>query len=237
MIELQALVEVFQVFGYEAVFLILLACGFGLPIPEDVTLVAAGVISGLGYTDVHTMVFVAMAGVLLGDGVMFTLGHIFGRRILKVHLVRKIITPERYAQVQAKFEKYGPWVVFMGRFMPGLRSPIFIVTGVSRKVSYLKFFAIDGLAALISVPLWIYIGKFGANNLDVLLKTVKKFQVGAVSGAVFIAATLIVIYYFRHKRHIRGLRKEQHNEKHDKHKMSDSAHIHSENSPEPLNPL
>ena len=64
----------FQQFGYFAVFLVLVLCGFGIPIPEDVTLVAGGVISGLGYTNVHIMFAVGMAGVLVGDGLMFLLG-------------------------------------------------------------------------------------------------------------------------------------------------------------------
>ena len=46
----------FTQYGYAAVFFVLVACGFGVPIPEDVTLVAGGVISGLGYANVHIMV-------------------------------------------------------------------------------------------------------------------------------------------------------------------------------------
>ncbi|MCV2509445.1 MAG: DedA family protein, partial [Neisseriaceae bacterium] len=38
----------FSTYGYLAVFSVLILCGLGLPIPEDITLVAGGVISGLG---------------------------------------------------------------------------------------------------------------------------------------------------------------------------------------------
>ena len=31
----------FSQYGYAAVFLVLIACGFGVPIPEDITLVPA----------------------------------------------------------------------------------------------------------------------------------------------------------------------------------------------------
>ena len=46
----------FSQYGYAAVFLVLIACGFGVPIPEDITLVTGGVISGLGQANVHMMV-------------------------------------------------------------------------------------------------------------------------------------------------------------------------------------
>ncbi len=200
MTELQFLVDIFQVYGYAAVFLVLLACGFGLPIPEDITLVAGGVISGLGYTDVHTMFAVSMAGVLLGDSIMFGLGRHFGPRFLKFKLAQKLITPERYAQVQEKFEKYGQWVIFVGRFMPGLRSPIFVVAGISGKISFLKFFLIDGFAALISVPIWVYLGEFGAHNLDTLFEIIENFQKTAIAAVVALVAVVAGVLIYKHRR-------------------------------------
>ena len=40
--------DLFAHYGYAAVFFVLVICGFGVPIPEDLTLVTGGVISGLG---------------------------------------------------------------------------------------------------------------------------------------------------------------------------------------------
>ena len=50
---------------YVIVFGILLACGFGLPVPEDVTLFVAGLISYYEKANVYVMIAVAMAGVLI----------------------------------------------------------------------------------------------------------------------------------------------------------------------------
>ena len=84
-----ALLEIFFIqFGYLAVFMVLVLCGFGIPIPEDVTLVAGGVISGLGYTNVHLMALVCFLGVLVGDGLMFYLGKYFGEKILKFKILQ-----------------------------------------------------------------------------------------------------------------------------------------------------
>ncbi|MGN7013628.1 DedA family protein, partial [Neisseria sp. P0001.S008] len=60
----------FVEYGYAAVFFVLVICGFGVPIPEDLKLVTGGVISGLGYTYSHIMFAVGMLGVLVGDGFM-----------------------------------------------------------------------------------------------------------------------------------------------------------------------
>ncbi|MCP2039639.1 membrane protein DedA with SNARE-associated domain [Neisseria sp. HSC-16F19] len=168
----------FTQYGYAAVFLVLVACGFGIPIPEDITLVTGGVIAGLGHANVHIMFLVGMLGVLVGDGLMFTAGRVYGDKILRFRLIQRIMTPKRYAQVQEKFDKYGNRVLFVARFLPGLRTPIYITAGISRRVSYWQFLVMDGFAALISVPVWVYLGAYGAENIDWLMAKVHQFQTG-----------------------------------------------------------
>ena len=94
------LMPIFTQYGYWAVFVMLLICGFGVPVPEDVTLVTGGVIAGLGHADVHTMFAVGMAGVLIGDGMMFILGRLFGPRIIKLPLFHSVLTPERFEKAR-----------------------------------------------------------------------------------------------------------------------------------------
>lgn len=195
---LSLLVDFFSDYGYLAVFLILLACGFGVPIPEDVTLVAGGIISGLGYANVHLMFGVCMVGVLLGDSTMFLIGRHFGVRALRWRWVNWLLTPERYARVQQKFERYGTRLLFIARFLPGLRSPVFLTAGMTRRVSYLKFLMLDGLAALISVPIWVYLGDYGADNHEWLLLWLKRGQTGVyvVLGVIVLA----IAWYLVRKR-------------------------------------
>ncbi|WP_233231322.1 DedA family protein [Silvanigrella aquatica] len=212
---LDSLIDFFTNYGSIAVFGVLLLCGFGLPIPEDITLVAGGVISSMacsvggtfiegfqGCQEVHYMLAVAMAGVLLGDSTMFFLGRIFGEKLLKIKFFAKIVTPERYQWVQDKFAKYGIWLIFAARFMPGLRSPIFVITGITRKVSYIKFLMTDGIAALISVPVWIYLGFWGErqlSDLNLLDHYVKKGQYGVLTIIGITIVTLLVIWFAKKK--------------------------------------
>ncbi|MDR3426116.1 MULTISPECIES: DedA family protein [Silvimonas] len=197
---LQYLLPVFTDYGYFAVFGVLLVCGFGVPIPEDITLVAGGIISGLGYADVHTMFCVGMAGVLVGDSIMFFIGRHFGTRALKWRWVAHVLTPERYAAVQDKFRRYGNRVLFVARFLPGLRTPIYLSAGMSQCVPFWRFLLADGLAALISVPVWVYLGYYGAFQRDWLHHAIKQGQTG-MWLLLAALATLTLIWYIRHKRH------------------------------------
>lgn len=173
---LDFLVSFFGTYGYAAVFACLVLCGLGVPVPEDITLVSGGVISGLDLANPHIMCAVGLVGVLFGDSTMFLAGRIFGYRIQKIKTFRKIVTPQRFSQIQKKFKEYGLGLLFVARFLPGLRSPIYLVAGMSRRISYLTFIVMDGLAALISVPVWVYLGHFFADNLDVLMEYVHDVQ-------------------------------------------------------------
>lgn len=174
----QTLMPIFTEYGYAAVFVMLLICGFGVPVPEDVTLVTGGVIAGLGHADVHTMFAVGMMGVLLGDGTMFGLGRLYGPRIIKLPGFRRVLTAERFASAQDAFHKYGKWVMFVARFLPGLRTPVFFTAGMSHRVSVPTWLLMDGCAALISVPIWVYLGYFGAQNWDWMFGILRQFQHG-----------------------------------------------------------
>lgn len=196
---LEELINLFTQHDYLAVFLVLLICGMGVPIPEDITLVAGGVISGLGYSNVHVMFGVGMAGVLVGDLIMFMIGRHYGESALRWRWVSWLVTPERRELVQRKFDRYGIRLLFIARFLPGLRSPIFIIAGWSRRVSLLKFLLLDGAAALISVPFWVYLGYYGADNHEWLMQWVHRGKTG-IWIAIAVLLTVALVLFWRHRR-------------------------------------
>lgn len=191
---LDFLIAFFTDYGYIAVFGILILCGFGLPVPEDITLVSGGVISGLDLANPHTMCIVGLAGVLIGDSIMFLAGRLFGYRIQRIKMFRRILSPRRFSHIQRKFKQYGLSLLFVARFLPGLRSPIFLVAGMSRRISYITFILMDGFAALISVPVWVYLGYFFADNLDLLMEYVKDVQTLIYLALGLVILVVLVIY-------------------------------------------
>lgn len=191
---LDQLISFFTLHGYIAVFAVLMICSLGIPIPEDVSLVAGGVIAGLGYADVRVMCVVGLAGVLLGDALMFLVGHYFGARAMRLRWVAYLLTPRRYAQVQAKFERYGNRLMFVARFLPGMRTAVFLSAGMTHRVSFLRFLLFDGFAALISVPFWVWLGYYGAENREWLLAWIKRGQssVAVLAGLIIVSVCWLV---------------------------------------------
>src|SRR5690606_4047889 len=93
-----------------------------------------------------------MFGVMLGDSVMFLLGQRWGNHVFEHRMARKLVTPERHRKIVEYFGRYGAWIIFAARFLPGLRAPLFLTAG-SMKVPFWVFFLMDGAAALLSIPI------------------------------------------------------------------------------------
>lgn len=154
-----ALIEFFQGTAFElwGPFLILLACGLGVPVPEDIVLIVAGVLASEGGRDWVPVAAVMYVGVLSGDSMIFLAGRFFGTRLLALAWVRSLFSAAKQEKVESFFERHGAKGLFLGRFLPGLRAPIYFSAG-SMKVGYLKFLLLDGFAALISVPVFVWLG-------------------------------------------------------------------------------
>ena len=79
----------------------------------------------------------------------------------------------------------------IARFLPGLRSPIFITAGIFR-VSRWKMLVYDGGAALVSVPIWVFVGYAFGENIPQILEWVDRVKVWLFLVGV-IAITIVVL--------------------------------------------
>lgn len=177
---------------YLAIFLILLACGLGIPIPEDITLFAAGVLTYYGVCDVWVMIAVCLVGVMIGDTFVFWLGYHFGRRLLKKWPFRVFLNETKIEGIREKLHKHGGKLLFSARFMPGVRSTIFFTTGLLH-LPYRNLLIFDGLAALISVPAIVYSVFYFGDLLEHVIHMIKK-----VEGGIFAVIITALIFFIAH---------------------------------------
>jgi membrane protein DedA with SNARE-associated domain len=178
---------------------ILIACGLGLPIPEDITLVAAGVLCYYGMTNLGTMIAVALCGVMLGDSITFYLGHHFGRKLTKKWFFHKLLPDDRLFAVQRRFHKRGNKLIFAARFMPGLRAPTFFLAGTLH-LPVRVFWFYDGLAAMISVPLIIGAVYYFGDQVDRVLREIRKIEHGFIFIILAILMAMMAKWYVTHRK-------------------------------------
>jgi membrane protein DedA with SNARE-associated domain len=178
---------------------ILLLCGLGLPIPEDISLISGGYMAHLGVVNVHSTFLVCLTAVLGGDTAAFFLGRQFGRRILSWGPAQKLFSARKQLRVRAYFRKYGSKVIFIGRFLPGLRFSIFFSAGTLH-VRPMTFFVYDSLAALLSVPFLVYLAWAFGEHIDHVIAWARRSEYGILACSVVLGAFLVFKLVRRRRR-------------------------------------
>lgn len=147
------------------VFAWLAVGSLGAPLPEDAALLAAGVMIERGATHWAIAVAVVFIGVLGGDALLFFLARRLGPAAYERKTFQKILPPARRAKIEAAYAKYGGRLVFIARHVAGLRAAVFAMAGITGMAPR-RFFFWDALAALISIPLVMGLGYFGAKHVE-----------------------------------------------------------------------
>lgn len=198
---------------YAGVFVMMLASGFGLPLPEEVTIISVGVLAYMGahpelfpppfpgapVINGYEAAFFTFLSVVISDFLVFMIGRTGGRKLMMLPRFRGFFEGPVMDRINRFVRKYGIYAAFIFRFTPGIRFPAHLFLGMS-KFSVISFLIVDGFAALISVPTQILlVYHYGEEILSVMYKF--KVYVGIILGVVLLFLLVRKIYfYFRNKK-------------------------------------
>lgn len=187
------LIEFFSHYAYQPnlvytfIIMFMTASSFGLPIPEEMTLVSAGLVAYMAShpakfppptpdahgVNLYVLCLVCFLAVIGSDILIYFLGKIFGRRIVQTKFFMNRIGEERFEKINNIFKKYSYWACGLFRFTPGVRFPGHLSCGLMG-IPLWKFVIVDGTAALISVPTQVYlVATYG----EVILEKIKEFKI------------------------------------------------------------
>ncbi|MBE2318493.1 DedA family protein [Solirubrobacter sp. CPCC 204708] len=117
--------------GYPALTGLILAENLFPPIPSEIILPVAGYFVGEGSMNFVLAIIAATIGSVVGALILYGIARYGGRAlVLKLGRVARV-REEDLDQADAWFDKRGPWFVFFGRLVPGVRSLISIPAGLS----------------------------------------------------------------------------------------------------------
>ena len=186
------------------VFTLLVACGLGLPLPEDVALITGGYLAGkgppIGVGSLPAMILVGLAGILIGDSIIFRAGATYGEALLQTR-IGKHIPGEKVQRVIGLFERHGAKFIMVARFLPGVRAVTYFVAGTTG-VPFWKFLLFDGIAACASAPAWVLLGHWAGKHrmLRKAWEYAKEVQIGIIVVVAAIIALWILVAMLRRKR-------------------------------------
>ncbi|MCA9230946.1 MAG: DedA family protein [Planctomycetales bacterium] len=137
--------------GYLGIIIFLVLTGCGLPIPEEVPIVLAGVFSAQGRLDPQLAFSACLFGALLGDSVMYAIGYHFGHGLVAAHpKFGKFVGAQREEYFEQAIQRHGFKVMLLARFMVGIRGPVYLAAGVVR-MPFRRFLLWDMVCATLVV--------------------------------------------------------------------------------------
>lgn len=183
--------------SYLIIFLMPALGGHIIPIPEEVVLLLAGYLAGAEVNNIYLTILVALAGVLVGDNLMYWLSY---RGSHFLDRFKNRLSVETLNRFQDHLHTHMRKTIFLGRFIVGLRflSPI---TAGSNKVPWKIFQFYNALGALIYVPLLVLLGyRFHYQIAAVIDKIVYvRHIIVLILAAIltFIITKLVHHYFFK----------------------------------------
>src|SRR5262249_28677300 len=107
--------------------------GFGLPVPEELAIIGAGLWTARMANDYPLwrwlMLPVCIVGVITADVALYSIGRFFGTRLLERGWFKRMVPREKRERIERNFDQYGVNILLFGRLLPGIRSPLFITAG------------------------------------------------------------------------------------------------------------
>jgi len=208
---------------YGGIVAALVFAGMGMPIPEEIPIVTAGAMVGHdaqaiatypeqygalgggplaalappphGLTRWWIMLPVVIIGVVSADCILYFVGRRYGVYLLSLGWVkRRILPPEKQAQIEANFKKNGIMILLGARFTPGIRTPVFLMAGIL-KMPLRSFLVADALYAVPGVNLLFWLAYWFTDQFVEAVTAADRYR-PMILVAVLAAVLGAVLYKF-----------------------------------------
>lgn len=195
-------------YPYIGVAVAFVLCGLGLPLPEEIGLLAVGYLCAKfpDRAQLPLMMAWSAGAILTGDLLPYLGGRLFGVRLLRLRWLRFYVNKQRLARLDLWFRRRGDMVILIARFIAGLRVVAFFFAG-SMRMSAQRFLFLDGLGIALIVPAFTLLGFHSAPYIEDVIAKVQEVERGLLWAVVGLLG-LGLAWYWLWQRRLR-LRQEQ----------------------------
>jgi len=191
--------------GLALVFANVLLEQVGLPIPAIPTLVVCGALAAEGRISATAVLGLAFVACMIGDGLWFVAGRLYGRRVLRFLCGISLSPDTCVRQTQTQFERWGGITLVAGKFIPGLSTVAPPLAGAMR-YGWMRFALLNGLGILIWAGLAIAAGMLFHAQVSALLVWLEDLGQAAVGLLVAVLCAYVAFKWWERQRLYKTLR-------------------------------
>ncbi len=155
--------------GYPIIFFAIVSAYFGVPIPLNAVLLAAGAFTVDRTLSLFILIPLITVTAIIGDIFGYFLGKRFGYVLVNKYTAKLGLTEKRLAYTDKFFNRWGKGSVFFSRWLlTPLGIPVNVIAGI-HAYSFKKFLLWAALGEIIWASLYVGLGSyFGANWVSLL---------------------------------------------------------------------
>ena len=185
-------------FGYLGIIFALIGGIIGLPIPDEVLLTYVGYNVFAGKLAYLPSLLSAYFGASSGITLSFILGTVLGAPFLHKFGPKLHISEAKINKTKKLFNKFGPFLLVIGFFIPGVRHITAYLAGINN-YSYKKFALFAYLGALLWCFTFITLGRILGGNWVYVGTYFSKYSIYIIA---FFLISLFIFYAYKRKRRV-----------------------------------
>lgn len=178
-------------YGYVAIFLLLVFGIVGLPVPDETLLTFSGFLAYKGNFSLPLAFGSALAGSLCGITFSYTLGRVFGIKLIHRYGRYIHVTEAHVQKAHDWFARVGQWGLTFGYFIPGIRHLTAYAAGMSA-VEPPRFAVFAYAGGILWVSTFIGLGYFLGDRWAAVEKHIEGYFKLAGVALVILAAGYVL---------------------------------------------
>ncbi|GGM25486.1 DedA family protein [Dactylosporangium sucinum] len=186
-------------YGYPALFVLVLLEGVGIPTPAVSAIVAAAVLAGEGHFSLPLVVAVTLVAAVAGDNLGYLIGRRAGRPAILRWGRRVGLTEARFARAERFIAERGLNVVFIARFIDGLRQTNGLIAGAVA-LPWRAYVTRDAIGGVAWTAVWVTIGAVTGGNLGRIRHWLTHDELRFALAAAVVAGIALWWYLRRRRR-------------------------------------
>ncbi|MCI5072218.1 DedA family protein [bacterium] len=175
-----------------AIYTSLMVSGIGIPIPEEIALLFLSVLYYQERIVSPVWLIMAIFAISTADFCLYSIGKYLGFKIFQHPFFKQNFNENTMHKISHYIHRYGYKVIILGRLLLGVRSAIFLSSGILRMPRN-KFIVYDLIASMISVSLFMLCSILLLKKFDGELSQVKLFIQQYQSSLTGIALAVIAL--------------------------------------------
>lgn len=188
------------------VFLGVWAGTIGLPVPEEIPLLTAGVLAAVGVIPLHVAILAGALACFSADVTVFAVGRRIGRGLNRHPYLRRLMRGRYLLRARHMYVRRGGFALIVARLLPGLKMPFLFTAGAFR-MKWSRFLALDVVSLLVLVPSLVLLGYTSSRSVAQLLGMLHRAALyGLAAFAIAAAAGLWISWAARRRRQVRRAR-------------------------------